>query len=289
MTLESFLGRARGAERSLVVLNRTEPDQLVSMLEDALGTEQVAVEEATHPEFDENTVALVEGGTVLATSPLRQLEETVLLVNSDLYKTGASDFESFTLPAVIRGLDEVPFTLRGYPESNKEKLLLIVISRYIERAAYASGGGVVRSSFQRLSRLTDERGTREVYTTLADAGLDVNVYGAPNWTPDRALDLTIHGGYDTDFLDSWFVLHLPDEAVPWVDADAGTVGDRRGTAGVEDGDTTTDGGPAASPADAGGQPIALCAIETAPRTWKGFWTFRPAVVRDLNDYIAHRL
>jgi hypothetical protein len=281
MSLDSFLDRAAGTTRSLVVLNRTEPVQLVSMLEEAFAGQPVAVEEGTFAGYDENTVALVEDGEVVATSPLSALQETILLVNSDLYSTGASDFDTFELPAVIEGLDEVPFRLQGYPESNKEKLLLVVISRYIERAAYATGSGVVRSSFQRLSRLTDERGTREVYETLAGSGLDVHVYGEPDWTPEAEFPLTMHGGYGPDFQDSWFVLHLPEASLP---ADHR----RTGGAGAANGEGAT-AGPASRPDQAGGQPIALCAIEVAPREWEGFWTFRPEVVRDLNEYVAHRL
>jgi hypothetical protein len=50
----------------------------------------------------------------------------------------------------------------GSPASNSEKLPLIVISRYIEQLAWQHETGRLRSSFQRLSRLDDERGTRRV-------------------------------------------------------------------------------------------------------------------------------
>mgnify|MGYP000459243291 CR=1 FL=1 len=67
-------------------------------------------------------VALVEDGSVVARSTLDELLESVLLINSDLYKTGAIELGEVALPAVFEGLDEVPFRVRGYPESNKEKL-----------------------------------------------------------------------------------------------------------------------------------------------------------------------
>jgi len=120
---------------------------------------------------------------VIARSTLDELLESVLLINSDLYKTGAIDLNEVTLPDVLSGLDEVPFRLRGYPHSNKEKLLLIVVSRVIERIAAEAGGGTLRASFQRLSRLQDERGTREVYETLGNSGVDVHVYGVGDADP----------------------------------------------------------------------------------------------------------
>jgi riboflavin biosynthesis pyrimidine reductase len=52
------------------------------------------------------------------------------------------------MPDVLDGLTETPFTLRGYPESNSEKLLLILVSRQIERLAWEGGSGTLRSSFQ---------------------------------------------------------------------------------------------------------------------------------------------
>jgi DICT domain-containing protein len=57
---------------------------------------------------------------------------------------------------------------------------LIVISRYIERHAWQAGEGTLRTSFQRLSRIDDERGTREMYETLAGTDIRTHVYGIPD-------------------------------------------------------------------------------------------------------------
>jgi DICT domain-containing protein len=58
-----------------------------------------------------------------------------------------------------------------------------MISRYIEQLAWQHETGRLRSSFQRLSRLDDERGTRRVYRTLGETDVDVHVYGVPDWLP----------------------------------------------------------------------------------------------------------
>lgn len=71
---------------------------------------------------------------------------------------------------MLRELRDIVFELRGYPESAKEKLLLIAMSRFVEARALAVGAGEMHVGFQRLSRLTDEFGTQRVYERLADSG-----------------------------------------------------------------------------------------------------------------------
>jgi hypothetical protein len=252
--LNSFLDTPSEPGRSLVVLNRTEPEPIQGMLENLLDGQAVGIEERLDDEYDEDTVLLVEEGEVIGSSRLQELEDAILLVNSDLFITGTRDLEGTQVPTVIEGLTEHPFELRGYPESNTEKLLLILISRHIEKIAYAAGRGTLRTSFQRLSRLVDEKGTREVYETVADTGVDVHVYGQPDWVPPEEFDVTMHGGYNQDFRRSWFVLYEPPP----------------GERGSHD-------------------PAALLAIETEPRVWKGFWTYRAPLVGEIATHIRRNL
>lgn len=150
---------------------------------------------------------------------------------------------------MIHGLAETPFRLRGYPESHSEKLLLVLISRHIERLAYTSEGGTLRASFQRLSRIRDESGTKETYESVADTGVDVHVYGQADWVQSRELDVTAHTGRKWDFENSWFVLYTPGPDVP------------------------------------DGESAALLAIQTADRTWDGFWTYDDSTVEELAQYV----
>lgn len=136
-----------------------------------------------------------------------------LLVNGDLYRSGTSGLDKYDAPSVLTGLDETRFSLRGFPASNKEKLLLILISRYIERLALDANTGTLRSSFQRLSRLDDERGTHTVYERLGDSDVDVHVYGVADWSPDEVLDVTVHAGTNEVYRRSWFVVFNADAAV----------------------------------------------------------------------------
>ena len=326
MTLEQFLDRFDGPERSVVVVNRTDPDPVLNMLVDTFGDDAVrvvdgrvtadpsdrrvtdgagsvgadrsagltarelttdAVDDSSEavPSIDvevlrrhenvpfdggdpaeiENLVLLMEGDEVVAGSTLGELGDAVLFVNSDLYITGSRSLADVDLPSVISGLDDATFTLRGYPESNRQKLLLITISRFIERAAWMAGDGTLRSSFQRLSRIDDEVGTREVYERVSETGVDTHLYGVPDDLPE-GLDAVIHAGDAPDFTDSWFVVYRPPEGPHPAESDPDSDLGR----GIEGG-------------------VGLLAVETEPRTWRGLWTFDSERVSRVNRYIERNL
>ena len=336
MTLEQFLDRFDGPERSVVIVNRTDPDPVLNMLVDTFGDDAVRVvdgrvvkepgearvsgaagndrltdgagsprvdrtggltarELATNgvvdgngdpvpsldvdvlrrhddvpfdggdPDDIENLVLLMEDDEVVAGSTLGELGDAVLFVNSDLYITGSRSLSDVDLPSVISGLDDATFTLRGYPESNRQKLLLITISRFIERTAWTAGDGTLRSSFQRLSRIDDEVGTRDVYERVADTGVDTHLYGVPDELP-ADLDAVIHAGDDPDFTDSWFVLYRPPEGPHTAESDP----DSDLVRGIEGG-------------------VGLLAVETEPRVWRGLWTFDADRVSRVNRYIERNL
>lgn len=336
MTLEQFLDRFDGPERSVVVVNRTDPDPVLNMLVDTFGDDVMRVvdgrvtdgagdgrvtdgagdgrvteragpvdasrnvgltaEELTGyagvdgddevvpsldvevlrrrddipfdggtPDDIENLVLLMEDGEVVAGSTLSELGDAVLFVNSDLYTTGSRSLDDVDLPSVISGLNDATFTLRGYPESNRQKLLLITISRFIERAAWTAGDGTLRSSFQRLSRIDDEVGTRAVYDRIADTDVDTHLYGVPDDLPED-LDAVIHAGDDPDFTDSWFVVYRPPEGPHPAASDPDSDLKR----GIEGG-------------------VGLLAVETESRVWRGLWTFEADRVSRVNRYIERNL
>ncbi|RLM70531.1 DICT sensory domain-containing protein [Halorubrum sp. Atlit-26R] len=253
-SLRSFFDELEAPDRHLVLLNRSSPDPVRNLLDSLLDGQPVSVSEAeADTAADDDVVALVEDGSVVARSTLDELLESVLLINSDLYKSGAIELDEVALPAVFEGLDEVPFRVRGYPASNKEKLLLIVVSRVIERIAAEHGGGTLRASFQRLSRIDDERGTRDVYERVAGTGVDVHVYGVGDVESLSGLPVTVHTGTSYPYRRSWFVVFTP-----------------------------LDGGD-------GGDHVALLALEDEPNVWDGFWTFRPELVTRIERYIAEEV
>ncbi|MFB6281959.1 MAG: DICT sensory domain-containing protein [Haloferacaceae archaeon] len=261
--LREFVAAADAPDRSLALVNRTKPRPVGRMLEELFDDQPIGVREVSLPDEEDDAVYLLDDGEVVAASGLSAFEESILLVNSDIYVTGARGLEEADLPAAIEGLDGCRFTLRGYPESDREKLLLIAVSRHIERLAL-DGGGRLRASFQRLSRIRDERGTRRVYDRLGGTGTDVHVYGVPDWTPPPEMGVTMHGGWSDDFRDAWFVVRVPEGA-----ADGAVEPDRD--------------------ADAEGRYAALVAVEDEPRTWEGFWTFDPGCVAEIDAYVAREL
>ena len=197
-------------EYSLGVVNTDRPPAVRELMETLFDRQPVDV---VGPDLDgdaRNLVVLLQGSDVVATSPLQALESTILLVNSDLYVTGTVELDDIDLPDVIAALAETPFHLRGYPESNTEKLPLILISRYIEQLS-SQHGGTHRASFQRLSRIRGERGTQNVYRTLGGSEADTHVYGVPDWVPPREYGVKVHGGYGCDYQQSWFVVHHSDQ------------------------------------------------------------------------------
>ena len=248
-SLRSFFDDLASPRRSLVVLNRSSPDPVRGLLDSLLDGQPVEVSEVESEAEGDDVVALVEDGEVIARSAMDELLESVLLINSDLYKSGAIGLDDVVLPDVLYGLEEVPFRVRGYPASNKEKVLLIVISRVIERIAAEHGEGTLRASFQRLSRINDERGTNEVYERVAATGVDTHVYGVGDADELGTLPVTVHTGTSYPYRRSWFVVFAP-------------------------------------PDGADGDHVALLALEDEPNVWDGFWTFSPDLVTRLETYIA---
>lgn len=260
-SLSDFIDEVDPTEKTLLLLNRTEPEPLVNLLNRAFETQSVRIEERHIPEGDSDQVCLVEDGRVTATTPFADLSETFLLINADRYRTSTGRPETGTFPAVLTGLDDVEFTVRGFPESNKEKLLLIVISRFIEDRALSCGSGELYSTFQRLSRLDDEYGTRKMYKWLGESDVETNVYGVrddPTAVDD--LNVTVHAGTTHEYRRSWVVLFMPD-------------GDTSST-------DTSD-----RPAPTACSPVALVALETGKNVWRSMWTYDPQRVERIRQYI----
>lgn len=134
---------------------------------------------------------------------------------------------------------------RVYTVTGETATPMVGVSRHIEQRALAAGDGTVHAGFQRLSRLRDKRHTLDTYLTLAERGVDTNLYGVPDWRPPAADGLSVYGDDDGDLVgEYWFVA---------VDSDRG-----------------------------GG---ALVAREDDPGAYTGFWTFRPPLVDDVIEAI----
>lgn len=249
---KSFIEDASGEAKSLVVVNRTRPEPVQGMVEDLFTEQPIEVEELITDEKAEDEVVLADDSGAIARSALAELEDTLLFVNSDIYITGTVGLESFELPDVIAAMDETPFTVRGYPTDLKEKFLLTVISRMVEHTAWQAGDGRIRASFQRLSRIEDERGTQDVYEKLTDTDLDVHVYGVPDAVPSLPDGMVAHAGTTKPFRKVWFVVYVPEHEEE--------------------------------------EHVALLAVEGAESEhWQGFFTYRRDLVTDIERHIERTM
>lgn len=267
MTLRSFIDEIGSPDRTIAVVGGDATGPLEGMLADAFDGESISVEtdatvpaEAAHdPEVadalaaDGATAVLLEDGRPTAASPIPALYDSILAINSDLFVTGTRELGEIDLPDVLAGLEGTRLRLRGYPLAHKEKLLLIIVSRYIEQRAWEAGSGTLHSAFQQLSRIDDEIGTDETYAELAETDVDVHVYGVDDGCSPE-LDVTVRTGTGPEYRNGWFVVFDPDERAP---------PDAIGTA--------------------------LVCLETEPRVWEGFWTTEPDRVARIAGYIEREL
>ncbi len=249
-SLAESLDTAPATDKTLLTINRRGPEALQSLLRQAFDAQPITLEERTLPGADDDVVVLISEGRVIATSPMSQLRDTFLLVNTDHYRTSANRIEEGAVPDVLTNLTDVEFTVRGFPVSNKEKLLLVAISRCIEARALAAAEGTYRVGFQSLSRLDDEYGTRTVHELLAETALDMHVYGARTRGQSVAdeLPVTTHTGDSDELRQSWFVVF--------------------------------------EPANGDSEAIALVAIKVGSNEWRSLWTEDTARVRAISEYVA---
>lgn len=243
----TFLSGGSARSRTIAIVDEEQPKPVLDLFENAFGSLDLDVTETDIDTETDDAVVLLEDQNVVATSSMESLRKSVLLVNADLYRTGLSGIEKHDAPEILTELDDAVYTLRGFPESTKEKLLLIVISRHIERRALEAGNGRLDVAFQKLSRIEDEYGTKRVYERLSDSDIDVHVYGVPDSRPTDLDGLNIHTGRTEGYRSSWFVVF--------------------------------------SPPDDDIEPAALLAVETDPNVWRSMWTYDPEKITEIRRRI----
>lgn len=250
MQLADFVRERDRQEATLTVMNRGMDTPVYDMLVDLFDEQSIQVHETeTDAAGPSDAVVLEreEGRVGFAVSSLLDLRDAVLTVNSDIYTTGLRGLSEVDTPDVIAQLDEIPFTVTGYPEDSREKLLLIEISRHIEGLAWQTGEGTLRAGFQHLSRTVDERGTHRVYRRLGtEVGVDTHVYGLPDARPSIP-GVTVHAEDCRELARSWFVVYRPKQVAD--------------------------------------EAAALVALQTAPNTWEGYWSYDPGHVDELDRHL----
>lgn len=232
-------------DATIAVINREAPQPLFQILERLLEQQPVDLVERRRPGDDPDQVELYRGDRMIARSPLESLANAVLLVNSDRYRTGTDQPGPEGFPDVLARLDEIPFTVRGFPDSHNEKLLFVTISRLIETRALQRGAGQVRASFQHISRLTAEPGTKTVYRRLEATDVDLETFGYGRPEGELPGEATVTLGEQWCHRNTWVVSYRP-------------------------------------PSDDG---AALFAVQSGPNVWDGYWTFDPDRIDLIDDWI----
>jgi len=191
MTLSSIIDDVTGTERTLRVYDPRD-ERAVSDLRRHFEVQNVAVEEATLPEGPEDFVVLQDDDQFLAAADLETLRRAVTFEAGLL---DATDFEETHVPDVLKHVNDTTFTAYG-------KYRMILASREIEEQAYRTRGGELHSGFQKLSLLRDQW---DLYNRIADRGVDIHVYGVPDWRPPEPEWLTVHGEETDEIREAWFV------------------------------------------------------------------------------------
>ncbi|GAA0654515.1 DICT sensory domain-containing protein [Salarchaeum japonicum] len=235
-SIRSLVGRVESEGRTLTVYDPLD-ESVVDRLRDYFGPQRVTVTvaESRGEHAPANFAVLHEAGDVVAASDLDDVD-SVIAFEAGIVSN--PDFERDSYPAVLEHDDTTTFT-------SFDKRSMIIASREVEVAAYNVGRGELRVGFQSLSKMDDQW---SVYTQLARSGLDVHVYGLPDWErPQRELDLTFHTDDVREVRESWFVVY--------------------------DGDGRDS------------RKLALIASERDDGTFHGFWTYDASIVDEFLDYV----
>jgi DICT domain-containing protein len=231
MTLSSIIDDVTGTGRTLRVYDPSNPDA-VPALERHFEVQNVAVETAALPEGPDDFVVLQDGDEFLAAAELERLRRAVTFESGLL---DATEFEETQVPDVLKHVSDTTFTAYG-------KQRMVLASREIEERAWRAEGGELYSGFQHLSLFRDQR---DLYERIGERGVDIHVYGTPDWQPPETEWLTVHGGDSPEIRTAWFVVF-----------DAPGNGD-----------------------------CGLLAAERAPDEFTGFWTYDSSLTGDVLGHL----
>lgn len=249
MSLSEFVHSDTGPEQTLVLENRKLVNQpVVEVIKGLFEGQRVDVRVEDRPNHPSDRLVLQRGGDTIARSSVNDLFDSVLLVEPADFVNGQIPLSEVTLPEVVAALKATTFRVDSHAKSGIEKLLFVAISRYIEKLAFEGEGGTLRAGFQQLSRIQREEGTEAVYRELGKTGVDVHVYGVPDWIPPEEFDAKIHAGYGEEFSDHWFVVYE-------------------------------------APADAQTEDMAFLSTALDSGRWEGFWTSDAELVGEMGKHI----
>lgn len=187
--LDSLLERVKRSDKRFTVYGRGDD----SDIERQFAAHSVTADwQQLPPAAPEPFVVVEEGGEFVGAIPLDELE---WLLTPPVVRPASPTDVAPGYRVLFDVLDETVFTAM-----NRRQLL--AVSREIEDRARRVGNGQLHASFQHLSAFAEQV---EWYWTLGEAGLDIHVYGAPDWEPPAIPGVTFHG-YGDDALERFWVV-----------------------------------------------------------------------------------
>lgn len=253
MTLTDYVSQVEPAESTLVVANRRRTTQpMVELVAGMFDDRPVEVRVEDIADVPSDQMLVLQDGSTVASSGIDEFLDSVIFTDGDRSADPGRSLRQADLPDVLAALEDTTFVLDGSAPAAARRRLFIAISRYIEGLAFETSAGRLRTGFQRLSRMRDERGTAAVYRTLGDTDLDVHVFGVPDWTPPSEFTLTVHAGTTPEYRENWFVVYEP-------------------------------------PAELDETGMAFLSTQHTSQEWQGFWTTSQDTISKLGHYISTQL
>lgn len=237
-SLRGMIGAVDAAGYTLTLCNYSGDGAVLAEFRDYFGRLNVDVRSTELGTEEPTDVALLHRGPdTLAASPVADLRNAVRLDALDADEDLAAVVDPDVFDHVHR---------REYTVENGGKRRMVRISRLIETRALERGAGTLHTCFQRLDRVDDELGTRDLYESVATTDVDVHLYGEAGAVPNAEW-YTLHAAHDGELAEAWFVVY--------------------------------DG------AGADARKAALVSQETEPGQYTGFWTYQPALVDPVVSYL----
>ena len=234
MSLKEFIREMEDRRKTVTVFAHEPQFGLGSYF----GTRHVTIEYERLPSDEsEEFVTVSSGDEFLGSIALSSLTS---LDAPTIHDPGSKEIAEADMRYLLKLLGDTVF-------SSFDRRQMLATSREIEDRAVRLGRGTLYAGFQRLSALRDQV---DVYRTIGRTpGLEVHVYGQPDWEPSDIPGVTVHRLLDEEVRETWFVA-------------------------FDGGDNVL-------------YKCALVAEERTPGQYYGFWTYDPTLVDRIVDHVEH--
>jgi DICT domain-containing protein len=190
-TLHDLVAAVEGRSKQLTVYAPESKAPLANELEEYFASQNVDITFRSDNGTEPRAELADETGEALVAVEIESLEA---LVSGS---PGPLGVEQRPYAPLLAHLDETTFT-------SYDRRQMVHASREIEDRAWRERGGHLLAGFQHLSNFAAQA---EVYRTLADAGIDIDVYGvADTEVPEGPFTVHAAGDTDLDIAGTWFVV-----------------------------------------------------------------------------------